>query len=262
MNYQKMRPQQLVDAQKVPLIFVPLGPLEWHGPHLPIGTDGLLAEHIAHRLAEKWNCPVLPTLYVGGSGLLTDVQKASIGLPQEKAICGVDFQPDHVNSLYVRPETLRMLLEDYITGLLRQGYQLIVLVSGHGGVGHTPILEAICKTFSDRAHQVIWIPAVPPLDAEDPNSGHATVLETASMLSSYPETVDCSTLPLQPQALSCAQLGIVDDTFFYDPIHSKPTVQADPRTASVQQGQQYIDHALSMHAQVICNALQKIKDSV
>ncbi|MBA7497819.1 hypothetical protein ES704_00551 [subsurface metagenome] len=34
------------ELEKLPLIFIPLAPLEWHGLHLAIGTDPINAECI------------------------------------------------------------------------------------------------------------------------------------------------------------------------------------------------------------------------
>ncbi len=51
-EYELMRPAEVVAArERCPVAFVPIGPLEWHGPHLPMGTDGLHAHHVAVRVA-------------------------------------------------------------------------------------------------------------------------------------------------------------------------------------------------------------------
>jgi len=46
------------------MAFPPLGPLEWHGPHLPLGVDALNAEAVAWRVAQEVGGVVLPALYV------------------------------------------------------------------------------------------------------------------------------------------------------------------------------------------------------
>jgi len=63
---QHMLPHQLHKAlKKLPLIFIPLAPLEWHGLHLAIGTDFVNAEHVAQELAKRIGGVVLPTLCMG-----------------------------------------------------------------------------------------------------------------------------------------------------------------------------------------------------
>lgn len=44
---------------------LPIGAVEAHGPHLPLGTDNLLATRLADRLAERTESFVLPTLPYG-----------------------------------------------------------------------------------------------------------------------------------------------------------------------------------------------------
>lgn len=53
---------------KRPLVFMPLGALEFHGPHLPVGLDGLTAHGICVASAAKFGGVVLPTYYQGTGG--------------------------------------------------------------------------------------------------------------------------------------------------------------------------------------------------
>ena len=48
-----------------PPIFLPVGALEQHGPHLPLGTDGLLSTAVAAAAAEKVGGLVAPALSYG-----------------------------------------------------------------------------------------------------------------------------------------------------------------------------------------------------
>ncbi len=50
-----MTPAEIVAArERRPVAFVPVGPIEWHGPHLPLGTDAIHAGQIAPRLAGEF----------------------------------------------------------------------------------------------------------------------------------------------------------------------------------------------------------------
>lgn len=52
-----------------PLLAVPLGSCEQHGPHLPLDTDTRIADEVAHRLATvRSDVVVAPTLAFGASG--------------------------------------------------------------------------------------------------------------------------------------------------------------------------------------------------
>ncbi len=67
MHYCEMNPSLIRDAiaQKVPVI-LPIGTLEFHSEHLPVGTDGMNAEGIAKRVdARHPEIVLLPTFYYG-----------------------------------------------------------------------------------------------------------------------------------------------------------------------------------------------------
>ncbi|MGN0388200.1 MAG: creatininase family protein [Suilimivivens sp.] len=53
-RYEYMRPQEILDAQaEKSIIYLPVGPLEWHSPAMPFGTDPLAAEASARKAAER-----------------------------------------------------------------------------------------------------------------------------------------------------------------------------------------------------------------
>ena len=44
-RYWLMRPEQVIrHCRERPVAWIPLGILEWHGPHNPLGADGLQAD--------------------------------------------------------------------------------------------------------------------------------------------------------------------------------------------------------------------------
>jgi creatinine amidohydrolase len=92
---------------------IPLAAMETHGPHLPLGTDGLIAEGIlacaAGRIAARAVC--LPTLWLGAS--------AEHG--------------DHAGTLSCEPEQMVAAIVSMGEGLARAGIKRVVLFNGHGG---------------------------------------------------------------------------------------------------------------------------------
>ena len=239
MNYEFLRPDELRKLQTAsPLAFLPFGPLEWHGPHLPIGTDGLIAQ----ALSEQLGGVLLPTLFAGGAAPLGIPMCRTFGLPDSKKdAVGMDFAPNAFPSIYLKEPTLEALLNDYVDGLVAQGYRLIGLISGHGGAGHTPVLERICAR-SHAPAKVVWYPSMLPFSENDPNSGHATVMETAVQMALCPKRVALDLLPPVDQKIICAQYGIIDDRFFRgDPTPDK-SVYADPRIATPELGKRYFEY--------------------
>ena len=69
-EFERMSPEEVLAARRrAAVVFLPVGPLEWHGPHLPLGTDGLVAHHIAVLVARQTGGVVLPTMFVGTDSL-------------------------------------------------------------------------------------------------------------------------------------------------------------------------------------------------
>ena len=73
MLWENLREEEFEEAisQSKGLCIVPVGCLEKHGQHLPVGTDVIHITEIAKRAAEKETACIFPTMYFGektGSG--------------------------------------------------------------------------------------------------------------------------------------------------------------------------------------------------
>jgi len=66
MRLQHLLPHQLqhVIDEQCPLL-VPTGCIEYHGPHLPLGVDTIITEHLLTQVAERVNCVVAPPIWYG-----------------------------------------------------------------------------------------------------------------------------------------------------------------------------------------------------
>ncbi|MBI2940655.1 MAG: creatininase family protein [Chloroflexi bacterium] len=65
-QYETMTPSEMVKARaRRPVAYLPLGILEWHGPHLPLGLDALKAHALCCRFAERTGGVVFPTFWYG-----------------------------------------------------------------------------------------------------------------------------------------------------------------------------------------------------
>jgi mycofactocin system creatininase family protein len=134
------------------VLAVPVGSCEQHGPHLPLGTDTIIATELAERLAARRpDVVVAPALAISASGEHADFPGTlSIGTRATAAV---------------------------IVELARSaGWALgIVLVNGHGG-NIEAVDEAVATTRSEGRHICSWWPRVPGGDA------HAGRTETSLML--------------------------------------------------------------------------------
>jgi creatinine amidohydrolase len=157
-----------------PLLIVPVGALEAHGPHLPLGSDQIQAEVTALALAERVDALVAPAVPYGSSP-------------------GARRFPGTVSLTIAQ-------LETHVAGVLsefaRCGVRRMLVLSGHGERGHMAALrEAADATM--QAYPGTRIVVLCDYDfvyelrgKESPaTDGHAGLLETSRMMALAPETV-------------------------------------------------------------------------
>jgi len=101
---------------------IPLGIMEKHGAHLPLGTDLLIAREIATGAAEKEYCLVFPPYYVG-------------------QIFEAMHQP---GTVAYSNELIWNMLQETCDELHRSGIEKIILVNGHGG--NNSFLPYFCQS--------------------------------------------------------------------------------------------------------------------
>jgi len=126
-----------VAAQSSPVILLPLGSHEDHGPHQPMG-DYLLADMVAENIARRATARGVPT-FVAPS------------LPFGVA----DYFGSSPGGLALSPETFRRVLTDVLEGLLRHGLRKIVILNAHGG--NVPVIHEI--TLGLRGDRGLTIPS-------------------------------------------------------------------------------------------------------
>jgi len=101
-----------LENSKVDTAILPIGSIEQHGPHLPLGTDWIIVQEIAKRLAEKLgNCYLLPAIPYSNS-------------QEHLGFCG---------TISIRPSTLAKMIRDIVLSLYLHNIKKIIIISGHGG---------------------------------------------------------------------------------------------------------------------------------
>lgn len=202
-RFHYLRPNQIVARRNdLPVAYVPLGTLEWHGLHNPMGADGLQADAIAMRCAQKGGGIVFPTVYYGESRVNSLLET---DLKYQEGICErMDLQKGAFAENKF-PYTGMQQIEHYnhhlihiISEVASYGFKLIVFI-----VGHYPLIEhARCAaiTYNQWAYDKKWdrigalaIADYLVLKDRIENAGdHAGGWETSHLLASNPETVDLS----------------------------------------------------------------------
>ena len=65
-RYEDLLPHQFrLRLAECPVAYLPLGTLEWHGEHLPLGSDAIISHGLMIKAAEKLGGIVMPPIYVG-----------------------------------------------------------------------------------------------------------------------------------------------------------------------------------------------------
>ncbi|MBI2193561.1 MAG: creatininase family protein [Planctomycetes bacterium] len=65
-RFDRMVPSSIVTRRRLcNLAYLPVGTLEWHGPHMPFGTDFYTVSYLAEEAARRFGGIVFPAIYYG-----------------------------------------------------------------------------------------------------------------------------------------------------------------------------------------------------
>jgi mycofactocin system creatininase family protein len=188
-----------------PILVVPVGSCEQHGPHLPLHTDTVVATALARGLAaERRDCVVSPPLTITASG-------------EHHGFAG---------TLSIGNSAMA----DVLIELVRSAdwSQGVVFVNGHGG-NATAMARAADTLAREQRRVLVWWPSVP---GGDPHAGH---VETSLMLALAPDEVHpdravAGPVPTMPELVRSGVRPL-----------SASGVLGDPTTASAQEGRRLFD---------------------
>lgn len=259
---QYLRPEQVVaERERVPLVFLPLGPLEWHGPHLPLGVDPLNAEAAALRVAQEVGGVVLPTLYLGTERERNPEMLQAIGFARDDYVVGMDFPANTLPSYYYPEEVLAVTVRATLDLLVEQGYRLAVLMNGHAAENHLNTLARLAVEYSHESPlQVLLLVPIPGYTTGQWSYAHATAGETSVLLAVAPEAVDLSALPAEGPLPNTAH-AIVDDLTFRGEPTPDYTVRAedDPRQATAAAGEARLTACVAELSAAVREALETME---
>ncbi|PDQ35051.1 MAG: hypothetical protein B5766_07960 [Candidatus Lumbricidophila eiseniae] len=220
-----------------PVLVIPIGAVEQHSRHLPLGTDALIVEHIARALEETHPALVLlaPTVWIGASN-------HHLALPGSAS----------VGTLTITEVVTRQVL----SLVASTGIDRILILNGHGG--NQPAVRLALEHIHEKQPQVLgfgvdyWALMFDALDVvgidRPPFMGHADIIETSILLAKHPELV----------AMERAEddgygdgIGLHIATTEGIPERSRHGGVGDPRGATVTRGHEFFDAAVRGAADLV-----------
>ena len=237
---------QEFEEKKVDVAIIPVGSVEQHGYHLPLGTDSYVAKFLAEEAAEKSGVIVTPPVWFGWS-------------PHHMALPG---------TVTVRAEILIEFVYDIIESLFSHGCKNFILLNGHRIVNISWMQIAAQRAQSKlKAKVVIFDPGYMSKDANlDCGAlGHAEEIETSHMLHILPKLVHMEKAvdnPAPPANLYSVDPRYTHDTLCYVPATIEHIAHAgkiaggttgSPTKSSAEMGKKYHEHVMNRLLQVIQN---------
>ncbi len=217
-------------------VIVPVGSIEQHGHHLPLGTDSYLGDCLGRSLAERLGKTlVAPTIRPG---------------------CSVHHLA-FPGTISISTDTLIRVIKEVCTSLDRHGFETIILVPSHGGnfapvatatqdiapklkanlLALTDLQGLITKMKEGAAELGIPVEAV---------GGHAGAGETSFVMAYKPELV-------QEDAMKPGYIGPFTSKYVRKGFKAvTPTgVLGDPRPASKEAGKRIIELVTEMYVEAV-----------
>jgi creatinine amidohydrolase len=192
-RYEELRPDQLDAArEQASLVYVPIGSLEYHGWHLPVGFDAMHAHALCLQAAAQTGGVVLPPTFWGTRG-----------------------HEGFRGSLLLQESTIAALARDILDQLAAQGYRLVVLFTGHWPEIQGGLLRRVADEFTAATPGVRVLVLDPfNLHPTDTHAEHAGRIETSVMLHLRPDLTDMPALA-DPAALKAISPDCVEATAEY-----------------------------------------------
>ena len=142
---------------KKKIAIIPISSIEQHGPHLPISTDSDIVTEVAKKLADKKRYFLLPTITYGNS-----------------------FEHAPFFNLSIKESTLRTILIDLCTSLLKNNIKTIFIINGHHG--NLKSIKNIDIKIKNKLKNKVNVFSLSYWHFMDRDFDHAGFVETSLML--------------------------------------------------------------------------------
>ena len=224
------------EALQKKLVIIPLGAVEEHGPHLPLGTDTMLAEYLAQAVADRLGAILMPPVNYG-------YVLSARGFP---------------GSISLKGDTLKALFNDICRELHKQGAKRVAIINQH--LPNAPILRILSQELWDEIGLrllCISFPGITDIAQElcESKQWHATTIhseeiETSLMLAVKPGLVHLDRAvkeyPAIPKSLESLPIPWKD--------FCRSGVLGDPTVATSEKGKKILQRLIDNTVETICSS--------
>lgn len=213
--------------QADPLVVIPVGAAaKEHGPHLPLGTDRIMADYLARRLAERVPVIVMPTLTYGY-------------YPHFSAFPG---------STHLEAATFQAMATEVVLSIHRNGPRRFLFLNT--GVSTYPVLEIVARDLDRVYRLLVGVTRIGDLGAQrtsgllgQPRGSHADEHETSFIMAIAPSVVRAGKLAREIPERPDARGMFVPSMYHREPGpgYSETGVYGDATLASAEKGRMIAD---------------------
>ncbi|MDK2895888.1 MAG: creatinine amidohydrolase [Candidatus Atribacteria bacterium] len=223
--------QEISQKRKEGMVaLLPVGSVEQHGYHAPLGTDLFIAESLVEKVSREKDVIALSPIPVGVS----------------------EYHRHFGGTLWVKPETLKQYVKEICESLSYHGIKKIIIVNGHGG-NRGPLGEvARYLRMEGIAYVVVWtwfesaqeeivkiFGNLPPL--------HADEVETSLLMIIKKNLVRCEFLKKSAEGSSATWGAFHKGTMISQEVidFSKSGATGNPERADSEKGERLLEELCS-----------------
>lgn len=201
LRYEEMLPHEIVKRREAcPVVYLPLGGLEWHGEHLAVGNDALKAQKLCELAARKGGGVAFPPLWYGEPrdvGLMETSHDQDGKIRKKMRLPGKNFKLGIFGTTGEEQlDFYRKLILHVFIQIRTLGFKAIVILTGH-----YPILnwiQPVIREFNQKYNDCQSYAGIEYHYGPDPETrrrvggDHAAKWETSYLMALRPECVDLS----------------------------------------------------------------------
>jgi creatinine amidohydrolase len=217
-----------------PLVILPIGSIEAHGPHLPLDVDAHQVGHVAELVAQRTGSLVAPTL------------------PYSYATTWMAFP----GTITLQADTFQQVVLELTSSILAHGFRHVLILNGHRpnntsvDVAARRAIDALPHGRDARVTAVsYWEPGALRVHelrrSKVGGMGHACELETSVQLATRPKLVRIETLAqVRPPLVGWDLVAPGEPSRTYapwpEPSADHPAIFGDPTVASAESGRGFL----------------------